>query len=72
MITTYERGKTEGRLEGVIQTLRETALIQLDTKFGPLKPEVRRHVAELNAEQLRQLLADFAKASSLQELHLGE
>jgi hypothetical protein len=76
MITTYERGKTEGRLEGrlegVIETLRDTALMLLSTKFGPLLPEVQHRVGELNAEQLRQLLAAFAKASSLQELNLGD
>jgi hypothetical protein len=58
MITTYERGKIEGR--------RETALLQLEAKFGSLSPEVK----QLTAEQLGQVLLDVVMAQSPKELHL--
>jgi hypothetical protein len=64
MITTYERGKIEGR--------RETALLQLEAKFGPLAPAVRQQVEALAPEQLHQLVLDLVKAQSLQELHLQD
>jgi uncharacterized protein YfeS len=72
MITTFERGKIEGMLEGTIKTLRETALMFLEKKFGPLSLKVRNTVSEMNREQLHQLLSNLLEASSLQELHLNE
>jgi hypothetical protein len=72
MITTFERGKIEGRLEGRLEAQRETALLQLDEKFGPLAPDVRQRVESLSPEELRRLLRDFVKASSLKELHLQD
>ena len=68
MITTFERGK----IEGANEALRETALMQLDKKFSPLTPEVRKYVTELNADQLRQLLENILTVSSLRELQLGD
>ncbi len=70
MMTTYERGKLEGRIEG----RRENVLLLLVTRFGPLAPEVQQRVAALDAEQLRQLLVDLIKAPSLslKELHLED
>jgi Domain of unknown function (DUF4351) len=62
MITTYERGKIDGR--------RETALLLLEAKFGPLSPEVKQRVDGLSPEQLCQVLLDLVKAQSLKELHL--
>jgi hypothetical protein len=64
MITTYERGRIEER--------RETALLLLEAKFGPLAPEVKQRVEALSAEQLRQVLLDLVKAQSLKELHLED
>lgn len=64
MITTYERGKIEGR--------REMALEQLEVKFGPLSPAVRRRVEALSPEELLKLLLDLIKAPSLKELRLEE
>ncbi len=64
MITTYERGRIEER--------RATALLLLGEKFGPLSPEIRQRVEALSPEQLQQLLLDFAKGRSLQELHLED
>jgi hypothetical protein len=62
MITTYERGKFAERLE--------TALLQLEAKFGALSPEVKQRVEALSPEELRQLTLDFVKAQSLKELRL--
>jgi hypothetical protein len=72
MITTYERGKIEGRLEGRIEERRETALLLLEAKFGPLSPEVKQRVEILSSELLRQLLLDVVKAESLKQLHLED
>ncbi len=64
MITTYERGRIEGR--------RETLLLQLEARFGPLAPAVKQRVEALTPEQLEQLLLDFAKAQPLKDLHLED
>ena len=64
MITTYERGKIEAR--------RETALQQLEAKFGPLAPEARQRLEALSPEQLQQLVLDIGKAQSLKDLHLQD
>jgi hypothetical protein len=68
MITTYERGKIEGRVE----ELRDTALLLLEAKFGQISSDVMQRVKSLSAEQLRQLLVDLVKAQSLPELHLQD
>jgi hypothetical protein len=64
MITTYERGRIEER--------RETALLQLEAKFGPLSPEVKQRVETLSPEQLRQLLLDLVKGQSLKDMGLQD
>jgi hypothetical protein len=64
MITTYERGRIEER--------RESALLLLEAKFGPLSAEVKQRVEALSPDQLRQLQLDFAKGKSLKELHLED
>lgn len=72
MLTTYERGKIEGRTEGRLEGQRETALRQLEAKFGPLPPEVKQRVEALSSEQLGQVLLDLIKADSLKEVHLED
>jgi hypothetical protein len=62
MITTYERVRIAERLE--------TALLQLEARFGPLSPAVRQRVEALSPEDLRQLTLDLVKAQSLKELRL--
>jgi hypothetical protein len=62
MMTTYERG--------ILQGQRQTALLLLEAKFGPLSPAVKQRVEALAPEQLHQLLLDLVKAQSLEELHL--
>jgi hypothetical protein len=64
MITTYERGKIAER--------RETALLLLEAKFGPLSAAVRQRVEALSPEELRQLTLDLVKAQSLKELRLED
>jgi hypothetical protein len=64
MITTFERGRIAER--------RETALLLLEEKFGPLSPAVRQRVEALSPEELRQLTLDFVEAPSLKELRLED
>jgi hypothetical protein len=64
MITTFDQGRYAGRLE--------TALLQLEEKFGPLSPTVRQRVEALSPDELRQLTRDLLKAQSLKDLHLEE
>jgi hypothetical protein len=64
MITTYERGRIEER--------RQTALLQLEAKFGPLSEAVRQRLEALSPDQLRQLTLDLLKAQSLKELRLED
>lgn len=64
MITTYERGWLAGQ--------RETALLQLESRFGPLPAEIKQRVESLSPEQLRQLLLDLVKAQTLAELGLQD
>jgi hypothetical protein len=68
MQTTYERGKSEGRLEGQ----RELVLMLLEAKFGPLSLAVRQRVEALSPAAIQQLTLEQAKAESLKELHLQD
>jgi hypothetical protein len=68
MLTTLERARMEGKAE----ERRETALLQLDAKFGPLAAGVTQRVAAMSPELLRQLLVDLVRATSLKELHLED
>jgi hypothetical protein len=64
MLTYYERGK--------IQERPETALLQLEEKFGPLPPAIKARVEAMSLEQLRQLTIAFARAQTLKELGLED
>jgi hypothetical protein len=64
IITTYERGRNEGR--------REMTLLLLEAKFGPLSPAAKQRVEALSPEQLRQLGLDLVKDLSLKDLHLED
>jgi hypothetical protein len=64
MITTYERGRFAERLE--------SALLQLEEKFGPLSPEVRQRVESMPPDTLRQTMIAFVKAESLKDLGLQD
>jgi Domain of unknown function (DUF4351) len=68
MITTYERGKNEGILQGE----RLSTLRLLEAKFGPLGPEAKQRVEALSPADLHQLQIDLLKASSLKELRLED
>jgi hypothetical protein len=64
MITTYERGKIAER--------RESLLLQLETKFGPLSPPVKLRLEALSPEELRRIQLEIFKAQSLKELRLED
>jgi Domain of unknown function (DUF4351) len=64
MMTTYERGKIEGR--------RESVLLQLEKKLGPLDTAVKQRVEALSAERVQQLLLDLIDSRSIKELHLED
>jgi len=66
MVTTYERGKVEGKVE----ERRDNALLLLETRFGPVAEEVRNRLAKLAPDQLRQVLLELVKAKSLSEVTL--
>jgi hypothetical protein len=72
MITTYERGMLEGLTKGRLEGQRETALLLLAAKFGPLTAAVQERVAALSSEQLRQLLLDLVNSPSLRDLRLED
>ncbi len=75
MITSYERGKSEGlvlgKQEGKIEIARDTALKQLDIRFGPLDSAIKQRVTEMNFDQLQELLFRIVKVSNVDELQLG-
>jgi hypothetical protein len=64
MVTTFDQGRVTER--------RETALMLLEDKFGPLSPTVRQRVEALSPDELRQLTRDLLKAQSLKDLRLEE
>lgn len=68
MIEFYELGKIMGR----ISERRASALLLLETKFGPLTPAVRERVYALPPEELQKLVLELLKAQSLQELRLED
>lgn len=82
MITTFERGvqqglhqglqqgMIEGKAEGSIETLRETALLLLETRFSPLPLGTDVRVSALPLDQLKRLMVDIVKVQSLDELQL--
>ena len=83
MITTYGRGKLDGRTEGEAkgrtegrtEGQRETVLCFLESKFGSLPRDVADRVAALgalSAEQLRHFVLNISRASTLQDLHWPE
>jgi hypothetical protein len=71
-MTLFERGRQEGRLEGLIQGQRKLLVIQLEERFGPLSAAVQEHVQSLSAERLTDLGRALLKAQTLRELGLEE
>ncbi len=72
MITSYERGKSEGLMLGKLEALRETALYQLDARFGPLDLGIKERVTEMNFDQLQELLYRIVKVANINELQLKD
>jgi hypothetical protein len=67
-MTTFERLRHEGRLQGK----REVLLIHLESRFGPVSPEVRQRLEALSVDQLDDLARAVLKAQSLQDLGLKD
>ena len=57
--------------DGRIAGQRESVLLLLEKKFGPLSAVVRRRVEELTPDQLRTITLDILDADSLDHLGLG-
>jgi Domain of unknown function (DUF4351) len=74
MKTTYERGIERGIQQGIERGIeqgeRRLTLRQLEAKFGPLSPAVKRQVAALSPEALARLQIDLLTAQALEELSL--
>lgn len=66
MMTTYERGVSQGILQGE----RQLALALLEAKFGALSAGVKARVETLSAEDLRNAMLQYHKALSLIDLGL--
>jgi hypothetical protein len=70
--TLFERGRQEGRQEGLIEGQRRLLLVLLERRFGPLSARSREHLQSLSEEQLTDLALTHAKAQTLGELGLEE
>lgn len=68
MMTTFEKGKTEGIAEGQRRALR----LQLERRFGRLSPGAQRRLDEWPAERLPELLVAVLDAPSLKALGLED
>ncbi len=60
------------RMDGELAAFRRMAVKLMETKFGTVSQPMRERLNTLSIEQLDQLLTDFVKAASLQELGFGE
>jgi hypothetical protein len=73
-MTLFERlrkeGVEKGREEGLKEAQRETLLLQLEARFGPLAAEIRQQVESLPADRLKELLVAIVKAQSLADMGL--
>jgi len=62
-------GKKEGKREGKVEGLRQILLYQLEQRFGPLPPQVRRKVRDLSSvKRLEELAKRVLVAGSLAEM----
>ena len=68
MKTTYERGIERGIELGE----RQSALRQMEAKFGPLSAKVKQRVEALSPDALAQLQLDLLQAQTLEELRLED
>jgi flagellar biosynthesis/type III secretory pathway protein FliH len=65
-------GQREGQKVGRQEGLRQALLLQLESRFGKLRPQVRAKVTELSERQLTHLVRKATTAESLVELGLAE
>jgi hypothetical protein len=68
MMTTFERGKVEGKVEEI----REIVVLQLEAKFGALSSAVQQQIASWSYEALRKLPVQLLHAKALRELGLED
>lgn len=66
ILTTFDKGVAMGREE----TLRETARLLLERRFGPLNAAVIQRLETWPAEHLQELLLAILDAPSLEALGL--
>ena len=68
----FNAGQRWGFKDGLVFGLGQAAEIQLEARFGPLKPEVRQRLGKLTHKPMRQLLLALQTAGSLKELGLED
>ena len=66
------KGEAKGEARGLEQGQRKILALQLEERFGPLRPEVQERLESLSAEQLTELARGLLRAKSLQELGLAD
>jgi len=64
------KGEAKGRVEGRLEGRAEALLDQLEFRFGPLPPKVKKAIRALTPERLKELTRQVVSAQSLDELHL--
>jgi len=62
------RGRTQGRLEGRLEGQAEIFLQLLETKFGPLEPDVRVYVNHLDSQALLKCSQRLLTAQTLTDV----
>jgi hypothetical protein len=70
--TWFEQGEAKGEARGMERGQRAILALQLEERFGPLRPQVRQRLEALSAEQLAELARGLLRAKSLRELGLEE
>ena len=65
-LSSYEKGLLEGARKDRCEVLQ----MQIESRFGPLSPQLRERIESLPAERLRELLLALVKAQCLDELGL--
>jgi predicted transposase/invertase (TIGR01784 family) len=68
MLTTAERLRREGEARGAVKGKRESLLLQLRQRFGPIPAAARARIDEAGAAKLDQWFSRVLTASSLDEV----
>jgi hypothetical protein len=74
-MTIFEKFRQEGRAEGIaegsVKGQRDSLLVLLETRFGPLTPETKGQIERLTPDRIREVLVAQIRAQSLNDLNLG-